>query len=261
MVLSYAYCNVSAMPMRREPSHSSEQVNEVLFGERVEVLDIDDRDWALIRCEWDEYEGWCKTGQLTLISKKEYMKAAKYIITHPGAKLLFEEGEMWLPAGAELTGLKNSRISIYDKPGKFKGKKQPVKDLETSADLLLKYATQYLNTPYIWGGRSSKGIDCSGLTQMAYKLCGKTISRDASQQAMEGETVDFLQHARCGDLAFFDNAEGRIVHVGFLIDAHTILHATETSGRVVIDRIDPGGIISRTLKKRTHNLRLIKRYY
>ncbi len=247
--------------MRREPSHSAEQVNEILFGERVEVLDINERDWALIRCEWDEYEGWCKTGQLTLVSKKDYLKAAKYIVTGTGSKLLFEEGEMWLPPGAELTGLKSSRISIYDNAGKFKGKKHAIKSLQPDGKELLQHAMQYLNVPYIWGGRSVRGIDCSGLTQMAYKLCGKSIPRDAAQQATQGETVDFLQHARCGDLAFFDNAEGRITHVGLLIDAFTIIHATDTSGRVVIDRIDPGGIISRTLKKRTHNLRLIKRYF
>jgi gamma-D-glutamyl-L-lysine dipeptidyl-peptidase len=249
------------MPMRKEPFHVSEQVNEVLFGERIEILDINDRDWALIRCEWDGYEGWCKTGQLTLVSKKDYVRAAKYITTHSNAKLLFEEGEVWLPAGAELTGMKSSRISIYDKPGKLKGKKHLIKSLELNADLLLKYALQYLGTSYIWGGRSTRGIDCSGLSQIAYKLCGKSIPRDADQQAMEGETVDFLQQARCGDLAFFDNADGKIVHVGLLIDAQTILHATDTSGRVVIDRIDPSGIISRNLKKRTHNLRLIKRYF
>jgi cell wall-associated NlpC family hydrolase len=95
---------------------------------------------------------------------------------------------------------------------------------------------------------------------MTYKLCNKKLPRDASQQAVEGVTVDFLQHAECGDLAFFDNDEGKINHVGIILDQHTIIHATDTSGRVVIDRIDQGGIISRLLKKRTHNLRMVKRY-
>ena len=94
---------------------------------------------------------------------------------------------------------------------------------------------------------------------MAYRLCNLRIPRDASQQANEGQLVDFLQNAQCGDLAFFDEKEGRINHVGILLDNQNIIHATETSGRVVIDRIDQGGIISIALKRRTHNLRLVKR--
>lgn len=90
-------------------------------------------------------------------------------------------------------------------------------------------------------------------------MAGVPIVRDASQQALTGHTIDFLPEARAADLAFFDNAEGRITHVGILLDFQTIIHATDTSGRVVIDKIDNGGIISISLKRRTHNLRLVKR--
>jgi cell wall-associated NlpC family hydrolase len=117
-----------------------------------------------------------------------------------------------------------------------------------------------MNAPYQWGGRSIAGIDCSGLTQMAFKLCNTTLPRDASQQAQQGTLVDFLQNAQCGDIAFFDNSDGRIVHVGILLDAQNIIHATDSSGRVVIDRIDPSGIISVSQRKRTHNLRFVKRF-
>jgi cell wall-associated NlpC family hydrolase len=144
-------------------------------------------------------------------------------------------------------------------PGKFKGKKYAIKKMELNADTLKAAALKYMHAPYLWGGRSIAGIDCSGLTQMAFKLCNSAIPRDASQQAQEGKLVDFLQHAQCGDLAFFDEKD-RITHVGLLLDNQTIIHATGTSGRVVIDRIDQGGIISISLKKRTHHLRMVRRY-
>lgn len=261
MVLAYAFCNTSAAAIRREPSHKTEQVTELLFGEKAEVLEINQNDWAKIRVEWDGYEGWCKAGQLNLVSKKEYRKDLRFVAGGTGDKLIFENSDLWLPLGAELRGMKGGKITVCGKAGKFKGKKKATAKMELSSDNIKETAFQYLNAPYLWGGRSIAGIDCSGLTQMVYKLCGHTILRDASQQATEGETVDFLQHAKCGDLAFFDNAEGRITHVGILLDERTIIHATDTTGRVIIDKIDQGGIISIYLKKRTHNLRLVQRYF
>lgn len=256
MVLSYAFCNASLAPVRAEPSHKAEMVNQLLFGEKVEILEINERDWAKVRCEWDGYPGWCKPGQLTIINKKEYCKEPRHIADKHQNKLVFEHDEQWIPMGSDLFGLK----SLHKKGGKYKGKKIAHKDMELTPKHLLEAAMQYINAPYVWGGRSIAGIDCSGLTQIAFKMCGKAILRDAAQQAEEGEQVDFLQHARKGDLAFFDNEEGKITHVGILLDNNNILHATDTSGRVVIDKIDQGGIISSSLKKRTHKLRMVKRY-
>jgi cell wall-associated NlpC family hydrolase len=162
---------------------------------------------------------------------------------------------MLLAAGSELDKTKITRKDIFE--AKFKGKKWPVASLD-AANLQV-MAMQYLHAPYLWGGRTVMGIDCSGLTQMVYKLCGVPLRRDASQQVQEGVLVDFLEQARCGDLAFFHNEEDKITHVGMLLDNQTIIHATEVAGRVVIDRIDAGGIISILMKKITHSLRVIKR--
>ena len=117
-------------------------------------------------------------------------------------------------------------------------------------------AMQFLNAPYLWGGRSLFGIDCSGLVQMAYKLKNIRLKRDASQQAEQGEAVASLEEAEPGDLAFFENEVGRICHVGILIDRQKILHC---SGRVRNDLIDQQGIFHNDLHEYTHKLKMIRR--
>ena len=258
MVLSYAFCNVSVAPIHRDPAHRSEQTSQLLFGEKTEVLEIEGHDWARIRNRWDDYEGWVKASQLQFIQPKEYRKPTKHITQHNG-QLVFDESSLWLPAGSELSGLKHGKITAGDKAGKYKGKKHQLDKLTPTPEAVVAAAQSFLNAPYQWGGRTIAGIDCSGLVQQAYKLAGHAIVRDASQQATVGRTLDFLTEGRAGDLAFFDNEEGRITHVGILLDHETIIHATDTTGRVVIDRLDNGGIISIILRRRTHNLRLVKR--
>ncbi|GAA4467514.1 C40 family peptidase [Nemorincola caseinilytica] len=259
MILSYACCNVGVMPVRKEPYHTAEQVTQLLFGEKAEIMQVNNRDWAKIRCGWDDYEGWCKLSQLSLLHRKEYRKEVKYLSGDHKGRLLMPGEDMQLPLGAELLGIKAGLVKAAHLSGKFKGKKLNVKQAIPGADAVKAAAMQYLHAPYQWGGRSVAGLDCSGLVQMAYKICNYPMPRDASQQAMVGSAVDFLVHTQCGDLAFFEEKEGSINHVGILLDNETIIHATDTAGRVVIDRIDQQGIISISLKKRTHHLRMVKR--
>ncbi len=260
MVLSYASCNVSVAPLHRDPAHRSEQTSQLLFGEKAEVLEITQGDWARIRGRWDGYEGWCRASQLQFITPKDFGKPVRQVAARHYDALHFGDSTLWLPMGSELTGIKRGSVGCGNLlHGKFRGKKINLHHASPAREVVKAFALQYMHAPYQWGGRTIAGIDCSGLVQMAFKMAGQSIVRDASQQAQTGTTIDFLMEARCGDLAFFDNADGAIVHVGILLDHETIIHATDTAGRVVVDKIDNGGIISLSLKKRTHNLRLVRR--
>lgn len=258
MVLSFATCAVSVLPLRKEASHRSEQVSQLLYGEHAEILQVKEEYWAYVRCYNDDYEGWCLLGQLQLISKREFNKVPKFLVTGMGYKLRNEDAEIILPFGASL---KSGSLLLAGQKAKFKGKKSLLSELSASAETVEVIAKSFLAAPYLWGGRTLEGIDCSGLSQMVMRMNGINIARDASQQALQGETIAFLQEARCGDLAFFGNNEGKINHVGILLSEHNIIHATETAGYVVVDKIDQEGIVSKLLRKRTHTLRLIKRFF
>ena len=135
----------------------------------------------------------------------------------------------------------------------FEGSKtfnqKPKSDIVSTAFL-------YLNAPYLWGGKSPFGIDCSGFTQMVYKLCGYKLLRDAYQQSNQGDALSFIEESEPGDLAFFDNEEGKIIHVGIIMENNYIIHA---SGKVRIDRLDHLGIYNAEQNKHTHRLRVIKK--
>jgi cell wall-associated NlpC family hydrolase len=138
----------------------------------------------------------------------------------------------------------------------FNGESKSI-GLKRDVENLKNTAKKYLNAPYLWGGKSPFGIDCSGFTQIVFKIHHKKLLRDASQQATQGETVAFRSAAIGGDLAFFDNEDGKIIHVGIMLNNHQIIHA---AGKVRIDPIDDQGIFNPELGKYTHKLRIIKRF-
>jgi cell wall-associated NlpC family hydrolase len=160
--------------------------------------------------------------------------------------------------GSSLSAFRNG-IAFWRKNSvHFKGKVWDPEGVKITTKLIKQIAFKYLNTSYLWGGKSVFGIDCSGYAQMTYKFLNKQIPRDAWQQAEKGEAVNFLQEAKCGDLAFFDNEDGRITHVGILLSDNEIIHS---SGKVRIDKIDTQGILNLETRQRTHKLRIIKRYF
>ena len=250
----FGICNLSIIPLRIEPSDRSEIVSQVLFGEHFEILE-ETKNWAKIKLQYDNYEGWIDTKQYQTISESSFNKLSDEEIVLNGDLIEYITGAnnllMPISLGASLSFLENSDININNFD--FEGMKSVGIKPKTN---LINTAFMYLNAPYLWGGKTPFGIDCSGFTQMVYKLNGYHLLRDASQQATQGEALSFIEESEAGDLAFFDNEEGKIIHVGIIMDNNYIIHA---SGKVRIDRLDHLGIYNAETNKHTHKLRVIKK--
>ena len=165
---------------------------------------------------------------------------------------------MFVPMGSSLSAFKNGKAFWRKNSVHFKGEIWNPEEVNITNKIIKQVAFKFLNTSYLWGGKSVFGIDCSGFTQMTYKFLNVPLPRDAWQQAEKGTVINFLQEAHCGDLAFFDSEAGNIIHVGILLNEHEIIHS---SGKVRIDKIDTQGILNLESKQRTHKLRIIKRYF
>lgn len=253
--MEYGICNLAIVPMRAEPNERSEMVSQVLFGEAFEILEWKD-NWVQITTAFDSYTGWIGRLQFIMLGQQLYsqLKETPARLTyHPitQAWKIADNSIVYLPIGASLSFLKGTTCSIGSERFEIIGQSGE----NDTIDIIAK---SFLNAPYLWGGRTHFGIDCSGFTQAVFRLCcGIDLKRDASLQAEDGKIVNSLAEIKLGDLAFFDNAEGKITHVGIVLNKEQIIHA---SGRVKIDLLESKGIYSEEQKRYTHNLKVVKRY-
>jgi hypothetical protein len=256
--LHWAICPLSVVPVRSGSHHRSEQVTQLLFGDLAEVVERKGRVWVKIRCQNDNTIGWVLTNQLQAITPSEFERfqegfAYNLALLHP---VMANNTYLPIPMGARLPDFDGLHFHLGDQTFTFSGQAVFPSELIPTAVLVEKVAKRLLNAPYQWGGRSPLGIDAGGLTQLVFQMVGIQLHREPDQQVHQGEPIDFVDEAKPGDLAFFEDKKGRIDHVGIVLPNQKIIHVHDC---VRIDTLDHYGIYDSTQQKYSHPLRLIRR--
>jgi len=257
--MNYGIISLPLVPVRFEPSELSEMTTQLLFGELLEILEVTEK-WLFVKNLSDNYTGWIDKNSVRLISNDTYIELTQTSnckITKPYSIIYNQKTDetMLIPGGSTVYDLNGDEFKLGDERWCMIEPYTPI-PMPVKAFQIINLSRQFLNAPYLWGGKSVLGIDCASLVQIVYSLAGINLPRDAQDQVEFGKTVDFITEALPGDLAFFENEQNEIVHVGILTDTSRIIHA---SGWVKTENIDSQGIISSTNGEYTHRLRVIKR--
>jgi hypothetical protein len=253
--MNYAICSVGAAPVRKRPSHKVEMVNQLLFGEGMYLIK-QKRNWFKIQSRHDNYEGWIRNNLVVVTD--ENLSNNCFVTSDLINQITLAGTSMHIPIGSSLPGFDGERGNIGDLAYRYQGERLDKTKIKPGEEVTRQLAKPWMNAPYLWGGRTPLGVDCSGFVQVIFKMMGLDLLRDARQQQGQGIKVKNLANARCGDLAFFETRNGKISHVGILLSPREIIHA---SGRVRMDQIDEKGIINADSGKRTHSLATIRRYW
>ncbi|HMV09460.1 MAG TPA: C40 family peptidase [Cyclobacteriaceae bacterium] len=253
----FGVCRLSLVPVRSEGSDKAELTTQLLFGEHYEVLSASkDKKWLKIKMQFDQYEGWIDAKQHHSISKDhfEYINRADFkISTDVTTSILYNKTPLSILMGS-IIPISGSELFKMEEQFAFNGESKSLGQ-KRDAEFLKITAKKYLNAPYLWGGKSPFGIDCSGFVQMVFKINGYKLQRDSAQQAKQGKNVSF-QDMLPGDLMFFKNKENQIVHVGIFMGDEKIIHA---SGKVRIDHVNEEGILHMESRVYTHSFSLARR--
>jgi cell wall-associated NlpC family hydrolase len=256
--MAVGICPLSVAPIRGAATAKSEMVSQLLFGELFEVLDKKGKRWLKIRCQHDSLVGWVESSQVKPVTPSEYERyrdhyAFSLELTQP---LVADDHFLPVTIGARLPLYDGIRLHLGEVGYTFSGQALRPGAVEADGELVLKIARRYLYAPQLAGGRSPFGIDSAGLAQVVFAMAGRALPRECERQVGEGEPVDFVEQSLAGDLAFFEDAFGRINHGGIVMPERYILHVY---GCARIDRLDHFGIFNEQMQAYTHRLRLLKR--
>jgi hypothetical protein len=256
--IGFGVCRLSLVCVRKEPADQAEQVSQLLFGDHYAVIEQSkNRKWIKIKIYFDQYEGWIDVKQHQSITREyfDHINHAEFkITTDITSTLLYNKSPQTVLMGS-IIPISGSELFKMEEQFAFNGEAKNTGQ-RREFEFLRTIASKYLNSPYQWGGKSPFGIDCSGFTQMVFKICGYALLRDSGQQVNQGKPIDSLPASKQGDIAFFKNEEGVISHTGILLSENKIIHA---SGKVRIDHINEEGILNLETKIYTHHLSAIRR--
>lgn len=252
--MRFGICDLSIVPLRLEPNDTSEMISQVLFGDYFKVLERR-KKWSKIRLDFDNYEGWIDNKQFKLISEELYSSILNNPSTLAGEIIDFvtdtHENFYTIPIGCSLPFFENGSLKIGENSFSYDG---TVLTEILPKENIIDVASKFLNAPYLWGGKTPFGMDCSGFVQVVFRMSGIELPRDAWQQAEQGSQIDFAEEARVGDLAFFGKENEAITHVGIVLNEGNIIHCSE---KVKVEKFDHQGI--HNSQGYTHDLRVIKR--
>lgn len=246
-------CENVFVPLRSGPSHKSEMLSQVLFGEKYKILDKSG-SWMKIETVFDNYTGWIDIDHIQ--NTEDTGSSDRHVLNRSLLCFRDDNTKLVLEAGCEIYNPDFEKKTFTAGKDNFTTTEEFSSRFVTSNDSLADTAMKFINSPYIWGGRIPSGIDCSGFTQLIYKIHGISIPRDSWQQAESGKAIDFIDTAEPGDLVLFDNDRRKICHVGMILSKGLVIHA---SGRVRIDSIDHQGIFKPEINGYSHKLRTIRR--
>jgi gamma-D-glutamyl-L-lysine dipeptidyl-peptidase len=246
-------CENVFVPLRSGPSHKTEMLSQVLFGEKYSVID-NAGSWIKIETVFDKCVGWID-GEHQQDSPLEGIQCG-HVLNRSLVCYKNDKTKMILEAGCEVFNPDFEDKIFYIGKNQYTTDREFSNKFISTNDSLTETAMKFINSPYILGGRIPSGIDCSGLVQLVYKIHGISLPRNSWAQADAGSNIDFIDLVEPGDLVFFDDERGKIAHVGMILSKNSVIHAY---GRVRIDTIDHQGIFKPEINGYSHKLRTIRR--